>query len=74
MDLLQAGVDTTVVALWLGHVDVRSTNAHLHADLSIKGRALALTTPTQSPRAATDRATRYSPSSKPCDYADHTDP
>ena len=27
MDLLHAGVDTTVIALWLGHVDVRSTNA-----------------------------------------------
>ncbi len=49
MDLLHAGVDTTVIALWLGHVDVRSTNAYLHADLSIKERALALTTPTQSP-------------------------
>jgi len=49
MDLLHAGVDTTVIALWLGHVDVRSTNAYLHADLAIKERALALTTPTQSP-------------------------
>ncbi len=49
MDLLHAGVDTTVIALWLGHVDVRSTSAYLHADLSIKERALALTTPTQSP-------------------------
>lgn len=49
MDLLHAGVDTTVIALWLGHVDVRSTNAYLHADLSIKERALALTTPTYSP-------------------------
>ena len=44
-----AGVDATVIALWLGHADVRSTNAYLHADLSIKERALALTTPTQSP-------------------------
>lgn len=49
MDLLHAGVDTTVIALWLGHVDVRSTNAYLHADLSIKERALALTTPAYSP-------------------------
>ena len=49
MDLLHAGVDTTVIALWLGHVDVRPTNADLHADLSIKERALALTAPTQSP-------------------------
>jgi site-specific recombinase XerD len=49
MTLLHAGVETTVIALWLGHVDVRSTNAYLHADLAIKERALALTTPTQSP-------------------------
>lgn len=45
MSLLQGGVDTTVIALWLGHADVRSTQAYLHADLTIKERALALTTP-----------------------------
>ena len=45
MSLLQAGVDTTVIALWLGHADVRSTQPYLHADLTIKERALALTTP-----------------------------
>ena len=45
MALLRAGVDTTVIALWLGHADIRSTQAYLHADLSIKERALALTTP-----------------------------
>lgn len=49
MSLLHAGVDTTVIALWLGHADVRSTNVYLHADLTIKERALALATPTQSP-------------------------
>ena len=41
MNLLHAGVDTTVIALWLGHADVRSTNAYLHADMAIKERALA---------------------------------
>lgn len=45
MTLLRAGVDTTVIALWLGHADIRSTQAYLHADLGIKERALALTTP-----------------------------
>jgi len=45
MSLLQAGVDTTVIALWLGHADVRSTQPYLHADLTIKERALALVTP-----------------------------
>jgi site-specific recombinase XerD len=45
MSLLQAGVDATVIALWLGHADTRSTQPYLHADLTIKERALALTTP-----------------------------
>ena len=40
-----AGVDTSVIALWLGHADVRATSVYLHADMTIKERALALTTP-----------------------------
>ena len=43
MALLHAGVDTSVIALWLGHEDVRSTQIYLHADLTIKERALART-------------------------------
>ncbi len=49
MTLLQAGVDTAVIALWLGHADIRSTNAYLHADMTIKQRALDRTTPASSP-------------------------
>lgn len=49
MGLLHAGVDTTVIALWLGHADVRSTNAYLHADLAIKERALAKVQPIDVP-------------------------
>ena len=45
MSLLQARVDVAVIALWLGHSDIRSTDAYIHADLTIKERALALTTP-----------------------------
>jgi site-specific recombinase XerD len=45
MNLLHAGVDTTVIALWLGHAGTRSTEPYLHADITIKERALALTTP-----------------------------
>jgi site-specific recombinase XerD len=45
MSLLHAGVDTTVIALWLGHADPRSTEPYLHADMTIKERALARTTP-----------------------------
>jgi integrase/recombinase XerD len=45
MRLLHAGVDTTVIALWLGHQAVRTTQIYVHADLSLKERALARTTP-----------------------------
>jgi integrase len=41
MALLHAGVDTAVIALWLGHADIRSTQIYLHADMTIKERALA---------------------------------
>jgi len=58
MSLLQAGVDTSVIALWLGHAGVRSTDAYLHADISIKEKALALTTPTSA------RPGRYRPPDK----------
>ena len=34
MRLLHAGVDTSVIALWLGHVSVETTQIYLHADLS----------------------------------------
>ncbi len=44
MNLLHAGVDTSVIALWLGHANIRSTNAYLHADITIKQRALDRTT------------------------------
>ncbi len=46
MRLLAAGVDTTVIALWLGHESVETTQIYLHADLSIKERAIARTSPT----------------------------
>jgi len=45
MRLLQAGVDTSVIALWLGHEQVETTQIYLHADLAIKERALARTAP-----------------------------
>lgn len=40
MNLLHNGVDTAVIALWLGHADIRSTTAYLHADMTIKEQAL----------------------------------
>jgi len=45
MRLLQAGVDTSVIALWLGHERLDTTQVYLHADLALKERALARTTP-----------------------------
>lgn len=45
MRLLCAGIDTSVIALWLGHEQIETTQIYLHADLEIKERALAKTTP-----------------------------
>lgn len=45
MDLLQAGVDRAVIALWLGHESVETTQIYLEATLAMKERALAKTTP-----------------------------
>ncbi|MGO9965395.1 MAG: tyrosine-type recombinase/integrase [Acidimicrobiales bacterium] len=45
MRLLRAGVDTSVIALWLGHERTETTQVYLHADLGIKERALARTAP-----------------------------
>jgi integrase/recombinase XerD len=56
MRLLHAGVDTAVIALWLGHEQVDTTVIYLHADLALKERALARTTPPST------RPGRYRPS------------
>ncbi|MBA3808434.1 MAG: site-specific integrase [Solirubrobacterales bacterium] len=48
MNLLHAGVDSTVIALWLGHESVEATQIYLHADMTIKEQALARTTPPNS--------------------------
>ena len=43
MDLLQAGVDRAVIALWLGHESVETTQIYLDATLAMKETALAKT-------------------------------
>jgi site-specific recombinase XerD len=58
MRLLHAGVDTTVIALWLGHESVETTQIYVHADLSLQERALSRTTPIGSPPG------RYRPTDK----------
>ena len=51
MNLLRSGVDPAVIALWLGHANLRSVERYIHADMGIKERALARTTPIgSSPR------------------------
>lgn len=49
MALLQAGVDISVIALWLGHESTETTQIYLHSDMSIKERALARSAPSGSP-------------------------
>jgi len=45
MELLQAGVDPSVIALWLGHESVATTQIYLDAHLALKEAALAKITP-----------------------------
>jgi site-specific recombinase XerD len=55
MDLLQAGVERSVIALWLGHESVETTQIYLEATLTMKEQALAKTSPPQG------RAAKYRP-------------
>ena len=47
MELLQAGVDCSVIALWLGHESIETTQTYLHAHLALKEAALAKLKPYQ---------------------------
>ena len=72
MRLLQAGVDTSVIALWLGHEHVDTTRSTCtRTSPSRSGRSRGRRRPTRSPDAI-DRPTRSSPSSTGSDYADLT--
>ena len=55
MRLLHAGVDITVIALWLGHESVETTQMYVHADMTLKEQALARITPIDA------KAHRYRP-------------
>jgi integrase/recombinase XerD len=58
MQLLQHDVDQSVIALWLGHESVETTQIYVHADLRLKEKALArVAATTQKPR-------RYKPDDK----------
>jgi integrase/recombinase XerD len=58
MDLLQHGVDRSVIALWLGHESMKTTQMYLHADLRLKEKVLARTSPLGV------KLTRYRPDDK----------
>jgi site-specific recombinase XerD len=48
MRLLAAGIDSTVIALWLGHESLTTTQIYIHADLALKEQALARTAPLEA--------------------------
>lgn len=58
MQLLQNGVDRSVIALWLGHESIETTQVYLHANLKLKEQALAKT------KTYNGRSGRYRPSDK----------
>lgn len=49
MDLLHHGVDPAVIALWLGHESVETTQIYIHADMRLKEKALARVTAPSTP-------------------------
>jgi integrase/recombinase XerD len=49
MQLLHSGVDISVIALWLGHENIETTQIYLHADLALKEKALARIAPPSTP-------------------------
>jgi integrase/recombinase XerD len=62
MRMLQAGVDITVIALWLGHENPATTHMYVEADLAMKERALKAVQPphlTQTRYRPTDRVLQF---------------
>jgi len=70
MRLLHAGVDTSIIALWLGHVSVETTQIYLHADLELRRRPWPEPGHRAAAPADTNPPTASSPGSKRSDYAD----
>ena len=58
MELLQHGIDRSVIALWLGHESVETTQMYLHADLRLKEKALSRIAPVDV------KPSRYRPDDK----------
>ena len=55
MELLQVGVDRTLIALWLGHESVETTQIYLDATLAMKEEILSKTSPLKG------KTVRYQP-------------
>jgi len=47
MELMQAGVDRGLIAIWLGHESVETTQIYLDANMTIKEEILAKAAPTE---------------------------
>jgi hypothetical protein len=58
MQLVHSGVDRTVIALWHGQESVETTHMYIHADMTIKEKAIAKTLPVDAKHG------RYRPSDK----------
>ncbi len=63
MELLQAGVDCSVIALWLGHESIETTQTYLHAHIELKEAALAKLKPYER-----ERAKRFRPNDRLLDF------
>ena len=59
MELLQAGVDCSVIALWPGHASIKTTQVYMHAHLALKEAALAKIEPFNG-----QKAERFKPADK----------
>jgi site-specific recombinase XerD len=60
MELLQAGVDRSIIALWLGHESVETTQIYLNANLAMKQEILAKIDPING------KPGRYRPTDHSC--------
>lgn len=65
MEFLQAGVDISVIALWLGHESLKTTQVYLHAYLALKEAALSKMKPFNGQKVG-----RYKPGDWPLAFLD----